>query len=115
MSDDCLFCLISQGRAEAQVVFEDDKIIAFKDINPRAPIHLLIIPKKHYFTLNEVSEEDEGLLGHLIFVASRLAQEKGLKSTGYRLVINTGPDSGQQIFHLHLHLLGGRPFSWPPG
>lgn len=115
MNNDCLFCLISQGRAPAQVVFEDNRVIAFKDINPKAPIHLLIIPKKHYFSLNDVSEKDEGLLGHLIFVASRLAQEKGLKTTGYRLIINTGPDSGQQIFHLHLHLLAGRQFSWPPG
>ncbi len=115
MNGDCLFCLISQRQAPAEVVFEDDKVMAFKDINPKAPVHLLIIPKKHISSLNDISEKDKELLGHLILIATHLAQEKNLKETGYRLVINTGPHSGQQIFHLHLHLLAGRHFSWPPG
>jgi len=115
MSHECPFCQIIQGQLLAKIVFEDEKVLAFKDKNPQAPVHLLIIPKKHYFSLNEMPEEERELLGQMIFVARQLAEASGLKTSGYRLVINTGPDSGQQVFHLHLHLLGGRPFSWPPG
>ncbi|MCX7973488.1 MAG: histidine triad nucleotide-binding protein [Candidatus Aminicenantes bacterium] len=115
MTQPCIFCQIIKRQSSAKIVYEDERIVAFEDIKPVAPVHLLIIPKKHYRSLNEISPEDEPLLGHLISLATRLAEEKGLKKTGYRLVINTGPNSGQQIDHLHLHLLGGRPFSWPPG
>lgn len=115
MNQDCPFCQIKNKQMPAKIIYEEDNLIAFEDINPMAPIHWLIIPKKHYASLNEVSPKDELLLGHLLWVATHLAEKSGLKKTGYRLVINTGPNSGQQIAHLHLHLLGGRRFSWPPG
>lgn len=115
MNQNCPFCQIRDKQIPAKIIYEDDRLLAFEDINPMAPIHWLIVPKKHLASLNEISPEDEPLLGHLLWVATQLAEKNGLKKTGYRLVINTGPNSGQQIAHLHLHLLGGRRFSWPPG
>jgi histidine triad (HIT) family protein len=111
---DCLFCKIVAGTIPAKRLHEDDQSIAFADINPQAPTHLLIIPKQHLTSLAHVAKEDAPLLGHLTAVATDLARTHGL-TNGYRLVVNTGDDGGQTVHHLHLHLLGGRPMHWPPG
>jgi len=112
---DCLFCKISRKEIPAAIVYEDRLVAAFDDINPQAPVHVLIIPKAHYATLNDVSAEEQALLGHVVLVATKIAGERGLKEQGYRLVANCLASAGQSVFHLHFHLLGGRHFSWPPG
>lgn len=111
----CLFCKIAQGEIPATVVFEDEEIMAFHDQNPQAPKHILLIPKHHIASLNESSEEHQSLLGKLIFGAKKIAQAEGISDAGYRLVLNTNPHGGQTVYHIHLHLLGGRPMTWPPG
>ena len=111
---DCLFCKIVEGEIPSQEVYEDDRIYAFEDINPVASVHILIIPKRHISTIDEVEESDKDLLGHMIFTAKNLVKEKGVAG-GYRLVMNNGVSAGQSVFHLHLHLLAGRQFGWPPG
>ena len=111
---DCIFCKIARGEIPANKVYEDEEFVAFRDINPQAPTHILVIPKKHIESLSDVKEEDRELLGKLLWVAKKVAQELNLKK-GYRLVINTGPDGGQEVLHLHVHLLGGRAMAWPPG
>lgn len=111
----CLFCKIAQGAIPASVVFEDDEIMAFRDLNPQAPKHLLIIPKQHIATLNDASDEHQALLGKMILGAKKIAQTEGISDAGYRLVFNINPDGGQTVFHIHLHLLGGRHMTWPPG
>jgi histidine triad (HIT) family protein len=116
MSDtSCLFCRIIAGEIPSKKVHEDDLAIAFHDISPQAPTHLLIVPKKHIASLNETSQDDQALLGHLTLVASKLAGQLGLAANGYRTVINTGIGAGQSVWHIHLHLLGGRELGWPPG
>lgn len=115
MSDDCLFCKIRDGAIPAKLVHEDDRAIAFSDINPQAPTHLLIIPKKHIASINELTAEDDVLVGHLHRVAAELARSNGFADAGYRVLFNTGKHAGQTVFHIHLHLLGGRPLGWPPG
>ena len=110
----CLFCKILSGQLPARSVYEDASCIAFHDINPQAPVHLLIIPRKHFASAAEAEVGDEQVLGHLHRVAAQLAAELHLTG-GYRVVMNTGPGAGQSVFHVHLHLLGGRPFRWPPG
>ena len=112
---DCLFCKFARKEIPTRVVFEDDSCLAFEDINPKAPVHVLIIPKKHIGSINDMASEDEATLGHLAFVGRRIARDKKIDQSGYRAVINTGPDAGQSVFHIHLHLLGGRPMAWPPG
>jgi histidine triad (HIT) family protein len=111
---DCLFCKIIAGQIPAKKVYEDDLSFAFEDINPQAPTHVLIVPRRHIVGLNEAQPEDAAILGHLHLVAARLGRERGIES-GYRTVFNVGPLSGQSVFHLHLHLLGGRRLAWPPG
>lgn len=111
----CAFCQISRRELPAKIVFEDKDCLAFEDIHPKAPLHLLVIPKSHVESLNELGPEDEELLGHLIFIAKELALRHKVDTTGYRIVINTGPNAGQSVFHIHLHLLAGRPMQWPPG
>jgi histidine triad (HIT) family protein len=113
--ENCLFCRIAAGEIPSRKVFEDDQIFAFEDIHPQAPVHILLIPKKHIPTLNDLQEEDRGLLGHLLLAASRIARERGLDSQGFRLNANCLESAGQSVFHVHFHLLGGRPFGWPPG
>jgi histidine triad (HIT) family protein len=113
--DECIFCNIVNKEIPAKVVYEDDKIIAFDDINPQAPVHVLLIPKEHYTSLNDISEENKDLLGHILFKARQVAQKKGVKESGYRIVLNTARDSGQDVFHIHFHVLGGRRMTWPPG
>jgi histidine triad (HIT) family protein len=105
----CVFCSIIAGKAPADLVYRDDLVTAFHDNRPIAPIHILIVPNRHLASVNEVPRSDEPLLGHLITTARQLAEQAGVAETGYRLVINTGPHSGQAVFHLHLHLIGGRP------
>ena len=114
MSDD-LFLKIINREIPAEIVYEDDEVLAFNDINPQAPLHVLIIPKKHISTLNEVGEADEPLLGKLMNTARKIAQEHGVAEEGYRVVMNCNKGAGQTVFHIHLHLLGGRPLTWPPG
>ncbi len=113
MGEDCLFCKIFEGKIPADVVYKDDEIMAFRDIHPQAPIHVLLIPKKHIETISDVDEKEIDILGKLVVAAKKVAEKEGLKS--YRLVFNCGADAGQEVSHIHLHLLGGRKFSWPPG
>ena len=110
----CLFCKIVEGSIPSAAIYSDDLCYAFADINPHAPVHVLIVPREHIVSLAEAGEHHPALLGHLLFVAAKIAREKGLDA-GYRVVINTGADGGQTVDHLHLHLLGGRSLSWPPG
>ncbi|MGD8377745.1 MAG: histidine triad nucleotide-binding protein [Acidobacteriota bacterium] len=112
---DCLFCSIEKGTIPSKRVHEDERCIAFEDINPQAATHVLVVPRQHLATVNDVSEEHEDLLGHLIVVARKIALERGHGESGYRLVMNCQEGAGQSVFHIHLHLLGGRTFRWPPG
>lgn len=111
---DCLFCKISQGEIPSNRVYEDERVYAFRDIDPQAPTHILIVPKKHLDSVAKMGPQDEELLGYMIGVAKDIAAKEGLDN-GYRLVINTGEDGGQTVSHLHIHLLGGRSLQWPPG
>ncbi len=112
---DCLFCKISTKQVPAKVLYEDHTVMAFEDIAPQAPVHILVIPRKHIPLLQPLGEAEAQLMGHLTGVVNRLAKERGVAESGYRVVINNGADANQSVGHLHLHLLGGRKFSWPPG
>lgn len=112
---DCLFCKISTKQIPAKILHEDHTVMAIEDINPQAPVHVLVIPRKHIESLSPLGEGEAQLMGHLTGVLNRLAKEKGIAETGYRVVINNGKDAQQSVGHLHLHLLGGRTFGWPPG
>src|SRR5215468_4221838 len=114
MTADCLFCKIAAKKIPAKIVFEDEDVFVFADINPQAPTHLLVCPKRHFASLHEAQSADQAVLGKLALVAAELARERKLLD-GYRTVINTGAGAGQTVFHLHMHLLGGREFHWPPG
>jgi histidine triad (HIT) family protein len=113
--EDCLFCRIVNKKIPAKLVAEDDRIIAFEDINPQAPVHILLIPKDHYASLNEIPEEKRGILADVLLKAREIARARGIDQKGYRIVLNTARDSGQAVFHIHFHLLGGRIMNWPPG
>ncbi len=110
----CLFCRIVSGEIPAKVVHDDEDVLAFRDISPQAPVHVLLIPKRHIASVGDATEEDTALLGKLLLVAKGIAEKEGIAS-GYRLVTNRGAEAGQSVFHLHVHLLGGRPMGWPPG
>jgi histidine triad (HIT) family protein len=112
---DCLFCKIVRREIPATLVYEDERVVAFNDINPQAPTHVLVVPKRHIETLNELGTEDDRLVGELVRRAAAIAGERGLSPGGYRTVFNTNRDAGQTVFHIHLHLLGGRAMAWPPG
>jgi len=112
---DCLFCRLAAREIPTEIVFESDNIFAFKDIDPKAPYHVLIIPKKHIPTLNDIGEEEKKIMGELLLAAKQIATHLGIDETGYRTIINCNADGGQEVFHLHLHLLGGRKMAWPPG
>ena len=112
---DCLFCKIARREIPATLVYEDERVAAFQDLNPQAPTHILVIPKRHIATLNDLSTEDDQLVGELVRRAGAIAAERGLSTGGYRTVFNTNRDAGQTVFHIHLHLLGGRAMTWPPG
>ena len=115
MSDDCLFCRIARDEIPSKKLFEDDDVLAFEDINPQAPTHFLVIPRKHIPTMNDLEAADEALVGKLHRTAARLIQERGLAERGWRAVTNCNEEAGQTVFHLHLHVLGGRLLQWPPG
>ena len=112
---DCLFCKFVSGEIKPDKVYEDEYLFAFRDINPQAPTHILIIPKRHISTLNELETDDEALMGKLTLAAQKIAKDEGIESGGYRMVINCNRDAGQSVFHIHMHLLGGRIMGWPPG
>lgn len=112
---DCLFCKIVEKQIPAKLVHEDDHTLAFDDINPQAPIHTLVIPKRHVDSVQSLGEADQGLLARLLLTCTKVAKDKGLAASGYRLVANTGRDGGQTVSHLHVHVMGGRHMGWPPG
>lgn len=111
----CIFCRIVGKKIPAKIVHDDEHAVAFEDLNPQAPVHILIVPKVHIADIHGITSEQREIIGHLFFVAKMLASQKGLEKSGYRMVINNGRDAGQTVFHVHLHLLSGRPFAWPPG
>jgi len=113
--DDCLFCRMVTGEIKPDAVYEDDEILAFRDINPQAPLHVLVVPKRHIATTNDLDAEDAGLVGRLVLAARRIAADEGVDEAGYRLVVNCNAGAGQSVFHVHVHLLGGRRLGWPPG
>ena len=113
--DDCIFCKIVAGDIPADKVYEDDSVVAFRDLNPQAPTHILIIPRQHIATLNDLRTEDEPVAGHLFGAARDIAAQEGMADAGYRTVMNCNEAGGQAVFHIHLHLLGGRMMHWPPG
>ncbi len=112
---DCLFCKIAAGDIPASIVFQDDRLVALKDINPQAPMHLLVVPRRHVATLNDLTDADDGLVGEMVRRAAALAKDHGYDGRGYRTVFNCNAEAGQTVFHIHLHVLGGRPLAWPPG
>ena len=112
---ECIFCRIVEGTIPCNKVHEDEHCLAFEDLNPQARVHVLVIPKRHLASLADSRETDATLLGHLMFICTKVAKEKGVEESGYRVVANTGSGAGQTVFHLHFHVLGGRMFQWPPG
>ena len=112
---DCLFCKIVAGQIPANIVFQDDHVVAFKDITPRAPTHVLIVPRRHVASLNDLVADDDALVGERVRAAATIARAEGLSDRGYRTIFNCNADAGQTVFHIHLHLLGGRTMAWPPG
>ncbi len=113
--ENCIFCKVVKRELSAEIVYEDNEILAFRDINPQAPIHILIIPKKHIGSLNEIEIDDINLIGKIFIVAKNIAKQFKIDSSGYRIVLNTNFGAGQSVYHIHFHLLGGRFFRWPPG
>jgi histidine triad (HIT) family protein len=112
---DCTFCKIIAGEAPGDIVYRDEQVTAFHDIHPVAPVHILIVPNEHIRSVNEITSQDEPLVGHMLHVAGKIAKEKKIQESGYRLILNTGPDAGQAVFHLHLHLIGGQHVRYPMG
>jgi histidine triad (HIT) family protein len=115
MADDCLFCKMVQGEIKPDTLYEDDHVLAFRDINPQAPVHFLVVPKQHIATLNDLEEKHAELIGRMYLAARDIAKEQGIADGGYRSLINCNADAGQTVWHVHLHVLGGRTLTWPPG
>lgn len=115
MDPSCVFCRIIAGESPGTVIYQDEQVVAFLDIHPAAPIHILIVPIEHIASINQLTAEQTDLIGHMFIVARHLAEENGIAQSGYRLIINSGPDANQTVFHLHLHLLGGQPMRYPMG
>jgi histidine triad (HIT) family protein len=115
MTTPCLFCHIAAGEAPARVIHQDERLVVIEDINPQAPMHVLVIPRRHVATLNDLLPDDDGLVGEMVRRAAALARERGFADRGYRTVFNCNREAGQSVFHIHLHVLGGRPLGWPPG
>jgi histidine triad (HIT) family protein len=112
---DCLFCKMVNGEIQPDVVYEDEEVLAFRDVNPQAPVHVLVIPKTHIATTNDLDAGNAQLVGRMLLAAQQVAADAGIAERGYRTVLNCNPEAGQSVYHLHLHLLGGRPMRWPPG
>ena len=115
MSEDCIFCKMVSGEIKPVIVYQTDNVLSFRDLNPRAPTHVLLIPRQHIATLDELQEADSDLIGEIVLAATEVARKEGIAERGYRLVVNHRADGGQTVFHLHYHLLGGRVMNWPPG
>ena len=113
--EDCLFCKIDQGEIPSEKIYDGEGVFAIKDVNPQAPVHILILPKKHFSTIMEIEDGDQKLIGSIFTVANKLAKENGLTDTGFRMILNCGRGAGQSVFHVHYHLMGGRALNWPPG
>ncbi len=111
----CLFCQIINHEINATIVYEDDRVVAFNDINPQGPTHVLVVPRRHIASLNDLTDEDDQIVGELVRRAAALAKSRGISASGFRTVFNTNRDAGQTVFHIHLHLIGGRSLHWPPG
>ena len=112
---DCLFCKMVAGEIKPDVVFEDEAVLAFRDVNPQAPLHVLVIPRQHIATTNDLTEDNVDIVGKLYLAAKQIAADEGVAEPGYRMVMNCNPGAGQSVYHIHLHLLGGRAMGWPPG
>ena len=115
MAQDCLFCKIARREIPSDFLYEDESVVAFRDINPQAPLHVLVIPRRHIEKISQLKREDGDLVVRIITAANRIAAEQGIAESGYRLIFNCGADGGQEVYHIHLHLLGGRKMNWPPG
>lgn len=115
VNESCIFCKIIDRKIPAKIEFEDAEILAFEDIRPQAPVHMMVIPKKHIEKVADLDKGDSALIGRLVLVAKDIARKKGIEASGYRIILNCNRDAGQEVYHLHLHLLGGRKFGWPPG
>jgi histidine triad (HIT) family protein len=113
--NNCLFCKMVSGEIQPDVVYDDEEVLAFRDINPQAPVHVLVIPKRHISTLNDLGPDDTELMGKLFQVAKSIARQEGIADDGYRTLVNCNADGGQEVFHIHMHLMGGRRMTWPPG
>jgi histidine triad (HIT) family protein len=113
--EQCLFCGIANHEINASIVYEDEHVVAFNDINPQAPTHVLIVPRRHIASLNDLTADDDGIVGELVRRAAAIAKQRGISAGGFRVVFNTNREAGQTVFHIHLHLLGGRTMHWPPG
>ncbi len=111
----CIFCKIIEREIPATIAYEDKRIIAFEDVNPQAPVHILLIPKEHFTSLNDMPESKKDIVSHIFIKAKEIAKQKNINDSGFRIVLNTGKNSGQAVFHIHFHLLGGRRMTWPPG
>ena len=112
---DCIFCKIADGEIETDFVYEDDQVVAFRDLNPQAPTHVLVIPREHIATTNDLTAQNADIVGRMTLAAKQIAEQDGIAERGYRTVLNCNPEAGQSVFHIHLHVLGGRPMGWPPG
>ena len=112
---DCIFCKMARGEIKPDVVYEDDEVLAFRDMNPQAPTHFLVIPRRHIATTNDLEAGDTELVGKMYLAARQVAADEGVAERGYRMVMNCNPEAGQSVYHIHLHVLGGRPMNWPPG
>jgi histidine triad (HIT) family protein len=111
----CIFCKIAAGEIKGDLVYQDEQVVAFRDLNPQAPVHALVIPRRHIATTNDLGDQEADLVGRLVLAAKQVAQREGIAERGYRIVLNCNAEAGQSVFHIHLHLLGGRPMDWPPG
>ena len=112
---DCIFCKIASGEIETDFVYQDDQVVAFRDLNPQAPTHVLVIPREHIATTNDLTGDNAAVIGRMILAAKQIAEQEGIAERGYRTVLNCNAEAGQSVFHIHLHVLGGRPMGWPPG
>ena len=113
--NDCLFCKMISGEIPCDIVYENESVFAFRDIDPKAPTHILLIPRKHVRSINELGESDQTLAGELLLIAKKIAKDEGIDESGFRTIFNTNSDGGQTVFHIHMHILGGRKMAWPPG